>query len=96
MNENLPRERNNICNRIHSYFHFLNEVNLIVFLQYKTTRGIEFEEYLGLPVWHLGLEERTKPLNSSQCYEETRIEKIKPCTEAVGEYRLFTIPRSVS
>lgn len=76
MNQNLPTEWNNIRNRIHSYFQFFKEVNLIVFLQYKTTRGIEFEEYLGLPVWHLGLEERTISLNSCHCYEETRIENM--------------------
>lgn len=53
MNQNLPTERNSICNRTHIYFHFFKEANLIVFLQYKTTGEIEFEEYLGLPARHL-------------------------------------------
>lgn len=63
-----------IClqSRIASVFPFLKEINLIIFLQYKTTREIEFEEYLGLPAWHL--EERTKSLNSSHCYKEIWME----------------------
>lgn len=74
MNQNLPTEWNSICNRTHIYFYFFEEVNLIVFLQYKTTREIEFEEYLGFPAQHL--EEGTKSLNRSHCYKETCIENM--------------------
>lgn len=53
MNQNLPTERNSICNKTYIYFHISKEVNSIVFLQYKAIGEIEFEECLVFPAWHL-------------------------------------------